>query len=162
MIIIARAEDTRPISDGDGGFIAVPDLKIPRGIEWGASAPDDQSFPNFQVHIEHNGRTTHTLWLGPYNVGGQKLYIVDAPKRVLQMLKNQLGPTNAVPFVRALRTRPSLRTWAKTQGFTLIRNSAGNPVGVRSPLVISGNDGGDLDLDEGQTIDDIPEMRDLE
>lgn len=162
MIVIARAEGLRTLDLGEVGAIQVPDIKLPQGVDWGTSIPEDRSYPSFHIWFEHDGQRVDTLWQGPYTVGLQTLYIVDAPKRVLQMLRNQLGAENVAPLIQALRARPALRSWAKARGFTLIRNTAGNPVGVRSPLVIAGSDGGDLGLGENETVDDLPELLDLE
>ena len=158
MIALARVEDTIEVEG-----IQVPDIKFPPAIEWGVAVPEDQSYPNFQIQFTRpSGQRVTTLWLGPYTVGAQTLYIVDAPKSILARLKNQLGDARVTPFVRALRNRAPIRAWAKAQGFTLIRNSAGKPVGVRTPLVLAGRNGGDLDLTDGETIDSIPEMLDLD
>ena len=157
MIAIARAEDVRLISDGADGWISVPDIKIPQGVEWSASEIPGQTA--FQITFEHNGKKATTLWHGPHVIGTQKHYIIDAPKRVLQMLKNQLGAANVAPLIKALRAKPALRAWCKAQGFRLVRNSLGRPVTVLPPLVICGHSPIDLDGDE---LEDADEMEDLE
>jgi len=156
MIGIARAEDTRLISDGQDGWIAVPDIKLPQGVEFRAYKLAGQEA--FIVEFAHDGETATTLWHGPHDVGGQKMYIIDAPKRVLIMLQNQLGAGNVAPLIKALRAKPGLRAWCKAKGWTLIRNGNGVPVSVMPPLVICGTSPVDLDDDELDTAEELPDL----
>lgn len=156
MIAIARADDVRLISDGRGGWISVPDLKIPGEIRWSAYAIAGQDA--FFVKFETDTKDVTTLWHGPHDIGGNKFYLVDAPKRVLQALRNQLGQQRVTPLIKALRARPALRVWAKAQGFKLVRNSAGKPVSILPPLVICGTNPQDLDGDELDAADELPDL----
>lgn len=157
MIAIARADDVRLISDGEGGWISVPDLKIPGHIKWGAYKSDHGDA--FFIHFETDTKEATTLWHGPHVIGGNTYYIIDAPRRVLQALKNQLGAANVAPLIKALRVRPALRAYLKAAGYRLVRNSSGNPVTILPPLVICGTNPVDLDGDE---LDDADELLDLE
>ena len=162
MIAVARAEDIRDVwiaGDGfaTGKWLTVPAIKLPAGVSWSADACG-APLAN-QIHFEHEGRRITTLWHGPHTVGGQTLYFIDAPRAVLQKLRDQLGAANVAPLIRALRLKPALRAYCRAQGFSLIRNSAGKPVGVLPPIVICGNNPVDLDGDE---LDDADELLDLE
>lgn len=155
MIAILRADDTRNMMIGDAQ-VEVPDLKIPKGVKWSADLTD-HGVPVFA--LEHNEQTATLLLAGPYPIGPGTYYIATAPRGVLQFLANQIGPGNAMLLIDALRQSSVLRTWAKGQGFALIRNSAGKPVGVMPPLTICGHPPSDLD---GQDPDEAPELLDLE
>ena len=158
MLAIARADDTRQVViDEEGTRITVPDIKMPAGVEWSASQiPGQQAV--FITFATDKAEAT-TLWHGPYSIGPGTYYVIDAPRRVLAALRNQLGAGNVMPLVRALRASAGLRGWAKAQGFSLIRNSAGNPVGIYPPLVICGSSPIDLDGDE---LDMAAELTELE
>jgi hypothetical protein len=161
MIAIARAEDVRLVSDGEGGWISVPDIKLPDGVEWSASQVPGQEA--FFITFEYEGKSATTLWWGPRTISGQKLYIVDAPERVLQFLKDRLGANDVAKLVTVLRLQTAkgqaVRDFCKNNGWSLIRNSLGKPVGVRPPLVIAGSNPVDLD---GEDIDEAEEILDLE
>ena len=158
MIAIARTDDTVQISDGNEGTIEVPDLKIPQQVEWNAYKISGQSA--FIVTFETDTKKATTLWHGPHVLqDGFTYYIIDAPKRVLQILKNQLGVANVAPLIKALRARPALRAWVKANNFRVIRNTAGNPVSVMPPLVIAGTNPRDLDEED---LDAAQELLDLE
>ncbi len=57
MIAIARAEDVRLVSDGRGGWISVPDLKIPGGVR---TLTMDLPSANRKVEIGADGRHAKT------------------------------------------------------------------------------------------------------
>ena len=156
MIAIARADDTVEITVGED-TIVVPDLKIPQSVEWSASKIPGQAA--FFVTFETATKQATTLWHGPYTIGAGTYYIIDAPKRVLVALRNQLGAANVAPLIKALRASAALRTWAKAQGFTLVRNSLDEPVSVLPPLVICGH--APIDLD-GDDLDEATPLPDLE
>ena len=158
MIAIARADDTRVVNIGtpdNPSYLTVPDIKLPQGVDWSA-----QRIPGGAIILfEHNGRSVATLWDGPYDIGGFSYYIIDAPKQVLQKLRNQLGAGNVAPLIKALRASPALRTWAKAAGFKLVRNGNGKPVTIIPRIVICGQSPVDLD---GDDLDEADELLDLE
>ena len=159
MIAIARAPDTRDIFDGVAWF-TVPDIKVPPGIGWSADPIPGQLAT--QIHFETEAQSVSTLWHGPHTIGGNTCYIIDAPRRVLKALRNQLGHANVTPLIKALRASSGIRAWAKAQGFNLIRNNR-VPRGVVSilpPLVICGNSPVDLDGDELDEAEELPNMED--
>ena len=160
MIAVARAADTLQVDIGDGqGLLTVPDIKLPGGTTWTAQRIAGQN----AVHVifAKNGKSIATLWHGPHDIGdgnGGVFYIVDAPRAVLQQLRDQLGEANVAPLIQALRVKPALRAWCKAQGFSLVRNAANVPVTVMPPLVICGQSPIDLD---GEDLDAAQELPDL-
>lgn len=157
MIALCKAEDVRIISDGADGWITVPDIKVPPGVMWNAYAVLGQDAT--VVHFENETKRVSTLWHGPHTIGAGTYYFVDAPIRVLQALKNQLGDASVRPLIKALRLSLGLRRWCKNNGFRVVRNSAGRPVSILPPLVICGTNPIDLD---GEELDEAEELLDLE
>lgn len=163
MIAVIRAEDVRLISDGEGGWIAAPDVKFGKADNWGAYQIRNK--PAFIVWFDRpNGERIETLWHGPHKdmgPGNHTLYFVQAPTRVLQRLRRQLGGTAVVRLKAALRARKWLRVWCRNNGFRPIKNSRGENVGVYPPLCIAGQPNVDLG-DDSADIERADKLADLE
>jgi len=160
MLAIARVDDIKLVSDGIGGWISVPDIKLPANILWGAIKVPGQNA--VQITFATETKSVTTLWHGPHVIGGNKLFFVDAPRRVLQRLKNQLGAANISPLIRVLQKLTprgkAIRRYCKANGFSVIRNAANRPIGVRPPLVICGSPAIDLDGDEMEFTPELPDL----
>jgi hypothetical protein len=157
MIAVARAEDTIQKDRGDGVMLTVPDLKLPQGVEWTANGV---GVPNVhQIHFTTaGGKYIVTLWDGPHVVNGETLFFIDAPKAVLQQLRDQLGAGNVAPLIKALRAKPALRAYCKSIGMRVVRNSSNVPVTVLPRIVIAGHSPVDLDGDELDEADELPDL----
>jgi hypothetical protein len=161
MIALCRADDVRIISDGDGGWTAVPDLKLPEWVKWGAYEVSGQKA--FIMWFEIRGKRHTSLWYGPMSYLGTKLFIVDFPddesRASLVWLRNRLGGHGmATPLHRAIRNRPSIWTWLQgKRWFKPVRNAQNKTIGMYTPLTICGRKPYDLDYDDPETADEIPE-----
>jgi hypothetical protein len=143
MVDITIGEDT----------VSVPDLKLFTG--WHASLTD-HGIP--VIHLTRNGRRATVLLFDFGLLGGNQTYVVCAPRRILQHLRDRLGTANVTPLIRALRNRLAVRRRAKALGFSPVRNSSGDIVNVRAPLVICGRATVDHDGDEIEAMPTLPGM----
>lgn len=168
MIALVRAEDIKLISDGADGWIDVPDIKLPQGVEWSAYAI--KGMPAFHFFFSHGGVEVASTWHGPHTVAGQKLFFVEIPddseKTMLGKLRNQLGTENCAPLIRVLRLQnakgAAVRAYCKTLVaagvLNPIYNSNGRIVGLHAPLVIAGRGGADMDGDDLEAAEILTEL----
>ena len=159
MIAIARADDTKQVDIGtpdSPDLFTVPDIKLPGGVDWIA-----QRIPGGAIIVfKRNGEAVATLWDGPHTIPNMAgtYYIIDAPKSLLQALRDQLGTANVAPIIKALRASADLRAWAKAQGYKLVRNSSNTPISILPRIVICGQPPVDLDGDELDTAQELPDL----
>lgn len=154
-ILIVRTNEVRLVADPRGGWIDIPDLKLPRDAQF---APTDRPRAKF-LRIGRGDRSVEGLFLGPYQIGAAKFYLVqieeDDQKRTIKFLRGRMGAPSVEPYIAALRARPALRAWAKAQGHKPATDSKGRVVGVRLPLCVAGKPNFDLDGDDPESAEEI-------
>ena len=155
MLALIRSPNTVAYDFGnpDEGtdIVQIPDLQIPLARTWTASRTDHGVVV---LHIQRPNDEVTLLLSGPYVINSKVHYITDAPRRMLQDLKDWLGTgADAVPLLRALQNRKPVRVFFHALGLPKRRRkSNGEIINCYSPLVICGRESFDNDKEEDEEL----------
>ena len=161
MLALIRVPNTIPYDFGDplsgSDIVQIPDLQIPLARTWTASRTDHG---DVILHIQRPDDEVTLLLSGPYVINSKVHYITDAPRRMLQNLKNWLGTdADAVPLLRALQNRKPARVLFHALGLPKRRKSNGDIINVYAPRTICGR--GSYDNDDEPDEELMPALLDM-